>query len=141
MRVMLDTNILVSMIIFPSQIFLDMLATITKHHKLVLSSYVLDELSDVVTRKFPKRKEAFKKFLTAIPYEIFFMPQDMDLGLFEIRDDMDYPVLYSAIVSKSDVLITGDKDILTVEHIDRPEILTVRDFVAKFGEDAENEKA
>lgn len=138
MRVMLDTNILVSMIIFPSQMFLEMLATITKYHKLVLSSYVLNELSDVVRRKFPKRKEAFKKFLAAIPYEIFVTPQDMDMDLFEIRDTMDYPVLYSAIVAKADVLITGDKDILTVEHIDRPEILTARNFVAKFSEDAEN---
>lgn len=141
MRVMLDTNILVSMIIFPSQMFLEMLATITKYHKLVLSSYVLNELSDVVMRKFPKRNEAFTKFLTAIPYEIFVTPQDMDMNLFEIRDTMDYPVLYSAIVSKADVLITGDKDILTVERIDRPEILTARDFVVKYGEDAENGKA
>lgn len=138
---MLDTNILVSMIIFPNQLFLDMLATITKHHKLALSSYVLDELSDVVMRKFPKRQAALKKFLAAIPYEMFVTPQDMDLGLFEIRDAMDYPVLYSAIVSKSDVLITGDKDILMVERIDRPEILTARDFVVKYGEDAENGKA
>lgn len=135
---MLDTNILVSMIIFPSQMFLEMLATITKYHKPVLSSYVLNELSDVVMQKFPKRKEAFKKFLAAIPYEIFVTPQDMDMDLFEIRDTMDYPVLYSAIVAKADVLITGDKDILTVEHIDRPEILTARNFVAKFSEDAEN---
>lgn len=135
---MLDTNILVSMIIFPSQMFLEMLATITKYHKLVLSSYVLNELSDVVMRKFPKRKEAFKKFLATIPYEIFVTPQDMDMDLFEIRDTMDYPVLYSAIVAKADVLITGDKDILTVEHIDRSEILTARNFVAKFSEDAEN---
>ena len=141
MRVMLDTNILVSMIIFPNQIFLDMLETITKHHNLVLSSYVLDELFDVVTRKFPKRKEAFKKFLAAIPYEIFVTPQDMDLGLFEIRDTMDYPVLYSAIVAKADVLITGDKDILTVKHINRPEILTARDFVAKLGENSEHGQA
>lgn len=65
----------------------------------------------------------------------------MDLGLFEIRDTMDYPVLYSAIVAKADVLIMGDKDILTVEHINRPEILTARDFVAKFGEDSENGQA
>ena len=133
MRVMLDTNILVSMIIFPGKMFLDMMENIIKHHKLVLSSYVLEELSDVVVRKFPKREKAFKKFLAAIPYEKFITPQDMDLSLFEIRDAMDYPVLYSAIVAKTDVLITGDKDILTVENIDRPEILTAREFVAKFG--------
>ena len=110
-----------------------MMENIIKHHKLVLSSYVLEELSDVVVRKFPKREKAFKKFLAAIPYEKFITPQDMDLSLFEIRDAMDYPVLYSAIVAKTDVLITGDKDILTVENIDRPEILTAREFVAKFG--------
>ena len=138
MRVMLDTNILISMIIFPGQMFLQMLETITKHHKLVLSSYVLDELADVVARKFPKREDALKKFLAAIPYEKFTTPQDMDLSVFEIRDVKDYPVLYSAIVANADVLITGDKDILTVEGIDCPDILTARDFVAKFGEDAEN---
>lgn len=133
MRVMLDTNILISMIIFPGQMFLQMLETITKHHKLVLSSYVLDELSDVVARKFPKRENAIKKFLTAIPYEIFVTPQDMDMSVFEIRDAKDYPVLYSAIAAKADVLITGDKDILTVE-MEHPDILTAREFVARYGE-------
>lgn len=133
MRVMLDTNILISMIIFPSQIFLQMLDMIARHHKLVFSSYVLDELSDVVARKFPTRENAIKKFLEAIPYEKFVTPQDMDFSVFEIRDAKDYPVLYSAIAAKVDVLITGDKDILTV-GIDSPEIMTAREFVAKFGE-------
>ena len=136
MRVMLDTNILISMIIFPSQMFLQMLEMITKHHKLVLSSYVLDELSDVVARKFPKREKALKKFLNAILYEKFSTPPDMDMSVFEIRDVKDYPVLYSAIAAKVDVLITGDKDILTVE-IEHPDILTVREFVARFGKNGQ----
>lgn len=131
---MLDTNILISMIIFPGQMFLEMLDVITKQHKLVLSSYVLDELSDVVARKFPKRENALNKFLAAIPYEKFITPSDMDLSVFDIRDAKDYPVLYSAIAAKVDVLITGDKDILTVENIDTPKIMTAREFVERFAE-------
>lgn len=134
MRVMFDTNILISMIIFPGQMFLQMLDVITKQHKLVLSSYVLDELSDVVARKFPKRENALKNFLAAIPYEKFITPQNMDMDIFEIRDAKDYPVLYSAILANVDVLITGDKDVLTVEGIETPQIMTARDFVARFGE-------
>ena len=134
MKIMLDTNILISMIIFPGQMFLQMLDVITKQHKLVLSSYVLDELSNVVTRKFPKRENALNKFLAAIPYEKFVTPPDMDLSVFEIRDAKDYPVLYSAIAAKVDVLITGDKDILTVENIDTPKIMTAREFVERFAE-------
>ena len=130
---MLDTNILISMIIFPSQMFLQMLEVITQQQKLVLSSYVLDELSDVVARKFPKRENALKKFLAAIPHEKFATPPNMDLSVFEIRDVKDYPVLYSAIAAEVDVLITGDKDILTVENIDTPKIMTAREFVERFG--------
>ena len=137
MKIMLDTNILISMIIFPGQMFLQMLDVITKQHKLVLSSYVLDELSNVVTRKFPKRENALNKFLAAIPYEKFVTPPDMDLSVFEIRDAKDYPVLYSAIAAKVDVLITGDKDILTVENIDTPKIMTAREFVERFAENVE----
>jgi predicted nucleic acid-binding protein len=39
----------------------------------------------------------------------------MTKDLFEIRDMMDYPVLYTAIIEDVDVLVTGDKDFADVE--------------------------
>ena len=56
----------------------------------------------------------------------------MQGGLFEIRDSADYPVLYTAIVENVDILITGDKDILTVAG-EKPEIMTPAEFLNPFG--------
>ena len=51
---MLDTNILISVLLFPSERMNRMMDYIFKNHELVLSSYVVEELKDVVNRKFPK---------------------------------------------------------------------------------------
>lgn len=110
MRIMLDTNVLISSIIFKSKIMNEMLAAILKDHRLVLSSFVIEELKTVVKRKFEGRSADLDHFLTVLPFEYVYTPDEMDEGLFEIRDEMDYPVLYSAIVEDVDIFITGDKE-------------------------------
>ena len=55
MRIMLDTNVLISSIIFKSKIMNDLIAAILKDHRLVLPSYVIEELKAVVQRKFGGR--------------------------------------------------------------------------------------
>ena len=52
MRIMLDTNVLISSIIFKSKIMNELIAAILKDHRLVLSSFVIEELKNVVQRKF-----------------------------------------------------------------------------------------
>jgi predicted nucleic acid-binding protein len=52
--------------------------------------------------------------------------------LFEIRDKKDEPVVYSAITADVDILVTCDKDLLTVE-IERPSILSALEFVDTYG--------
>jgi len=47
MRVMLDTNVLISAIIFPNERMDSLIYKAALDHKLVLSSYVIDELLDV----------------------------------------------------------------------------------------------
>jgi len=49
---MLDTNILVSAFVFRSRKIYAVIDFIVAHHELVLSSYVIDELKDVIMRKF-----------------------------------------------------------------------------------------
>lgn len=41
MRIMLDTNILISMLLFPNEQFKKILDYITRNHKLVLSSFII----------------------------------------------------------------------------------------------------
>lgn len=132
MRVMVDTNILISMFLFPKKQYDDLVKTITKKHTLVLSSFVVDELWDVIKKKFPKREGDVDTFLTKLSYELSYTPHQMPGGVFEIRDMKDYPVVYTAIIDATDVLISGDKDIMAVE-IDKPEIMTIAEFMEKYG--------
>ena len=128
---MLDTNVLISMVFFPSSRFAKMLESITKEHTLVLSSFVINELMAVAERKFPAKKDAIDKLLSKVGYEFVYTPLKMQSGLFNIRDINDYPVLYTAIAENVDVLITGDKDFADVE-IEKPEILTPAEYIAKY---------
>lgn len=63
MRVMLDTNILISIVIFNSNKLKKMLIDICDKHTLVLSSYVIQELEEVTQRKFPNKKKNMDEFL------------------------------------------------------------------------------
>ena len=128
---MLDTNVIISMILFPSKKFLTMLDLITKKHKLVLSSFVIDELFKVADKKFPQKKDVIDVFLSELNYELVYTPHKMKENLFTIRDINDYPVLYTAIIDNVDILITGDKDFLNID-IEKPEILTPTDFLIKY---------
>ena len=49
MRVMIDTNILVSALLFPSQQMNALMYKIMMEYQLVLSSYVIDELLDITS--------------------------------------------------------------------------------------------
>ncbi|MCC8044656.1 MAG: putative toxin-antitoxin system toxin component, PIN family [Clostridiales bacterium] len=128
---MLDTNVLISMALFPSRRFGEMLDFITREHTLVLSSFVVEELEEVTERKFPSKKDAIDRFLTKLSYEMVYTPHRMKGGLFEIRDVKDYPVLYTAVVEDVDVLITGDKDFQEIE-IEKPDIMTPKEFIGKY---------
>ena len=131
MRIMLDTNVIISMILFPSKKFLTMLETITQKHSLVLSSFVVNELFAVAERKFPTKKDVIDTFLAKLSYELVYTPHKIQYNLFDIRDINDYPVLYTAIIDDVDILITGDKDFLSID-IEKPEILTPAQFLEKY---------
>ncbi len=50
MRIMLDTNVLISALLFPSRKFDSIMEYIFAEYELVLSSYVIDELKRVVRK-------------------------------------------------------------------------------------------
>jgi putative PIN family toxin of toxin-antitoxin system len=128
---MLDTNVLISAILFPATKMDIMMNCIFTQHQLVLSSYVVDELKNVVKRKFPQKESAIERFLMMMSYEYVYTPKDTDKKLFKIRDGKDYPVLYTAIIENIDILITGDKDFSDID-IEKPEIMTPTEFMNKY---------
>lgn len=100
-------------------------------HQLVLSSYIVEELKDVIRRKFVSKAGVVDTLLAKMNYEYVYTPDIVDETLFKIRDVKDYPVLYTAIMEDVDILVTGDSDFSDV-GVEKPEILTPTEFVEKY---------
>ena len=131
MRIMLDTNVLISMVFFPTSRFRDMVRFITEAHQMVIPSYVIEELTEVALRKFPDKTESLDHFLERLRYELTYTPLHIPKNLFAIRDPNDYPVLYCATHDDIDILITGDKDFADL-GLERPEIMTPTEFIEQY---------
>jgi len=131
MRVMLDTNVLVSAIIFPNAEMDSLIRKAALEHQLVLSSCIIDELLAVTRRKFPTKIKDVDRFLARIPFELVYTPSEPEPGSFSIRDKTDYPILYSAITEDVDLFVTGDSDFDDVE-IEKPEIVTPTEFLENY---------
>ena len=131
MRIMLDTNILVSLFLFPNKRMNAMMQYIFWEHDLVLSSFVIEELKGVVQSKFPDKMRVVLRFLRKINYELVKTPVSIPKGLFAIRDEMDYPVVYTALLGKVDILITGDKDFQSLK-LQNLLIMTPTEFIEKY---------
>ena len=131
MRVMLDTNILVSMIFFPSSQTSRFAKELSENHRIILCDYVIDELQLVTERKFPKLTAALDHFFQELPYELIYTPKLIDSNIPDIRDAKDMPILATAIKENVDVFVTGDKDFLVLE-IEQPEIMTISQFEEQY---------
>jgi putative PIN family toxin of toxin-antitoxin system len=127
---MLDTNILLSAMLFPGE-RIALMYKAAVENRLVLSSYVTNELMTVVRRKFLEQEKTADRLLSRLPYELTYIPEKPESGLFEIRDAGDYPVLYSAVTEDVDIFITGDKDFEGLD-LERPEILTPAQFLDRY---------
>ena len=132
MRIMIDTNVLVSAFILNSQHILKMIDEITISHTIVLNTYIIDELKRITLKKFPNKYDAVEQFLIELPYQLVYSSDKISLSNYpHIRDIKDLPILASAIDENVEILITGDND-LTVLKLKHPEILTSREFTNKY---------
>ena len=131
MKVMLDTNILISAFIFRSKKMDHLICELSKNHEIIICSYTIEELKELIKNKFNVSMKALNLFLRNFPYTLVQSPKKPKKDLFYIRDKEDYTILYTAIMEDVDVFITGDKDFDDVE-INNPEILNPAKFIEKY---------
>ena len=133
MRVMLDTNVLVSAAVFSSPRILRLLDELSERHTIVLSTYVLDELKRVTRQKFQDKYGLLETFLRELPFELAYTPEKINASKYpDIRDVKDLPILVSALNEDVDVLLSGDADFAPLD-MERPEVLTPRTFMERYG--------
>jgi len=119
MRVMIDTNVIVSAVYNPKSKPSYVLRHVCENDELVLCDYIISECYDVIMRKFPHHARAFDKLLASLGYELVAAPRE---GL-TMTDPKDSPILNAAIISDVDVIISGDKHFLSL-NMERPEVLS-----------------
>ncbi len=71
--------------------------------------------------------------LASLDFELVYTPKDTSLlDIPYIRDSEDLPILISAIIAKSDIFVTGDKDFHTEEIQESLYVCTPADFLSNF---------
>ncbi len=124
MRILIDTNVIISAIIFPESKTAFVFKHILESHIPVISTYSVKESYSVFSRKFPNAIPALEAFYKEIDCEFFSTPETLKPADFpDIRDSKDLPILASAILSDVDVILTGDKDFEEIK-MRKPLVLT-----------------
>ncbi len=124
MRVFVDTNIVISAMLFPNGKVAKVFSHLLEKHTLIISSYTKNGCTEVFEKKFPSKIKQLEIFFDGINFEEFKSPEKIDGKKYpKIRDIKDLPVLVSAILSDADILLTGDKDFEDIK-IDKPLIFT-----------------
>lgn len=124
----IDANVLVSGMVFRGNEYRLLLNTIpgNSEHSFVTSEHVMDEIIKVMVEKFPKHVNLAKEFFSCL--EIKVISREIYRGemrkVTEIRDKHDKHVLASAFSAKCDIIVTGDKDLLSLKSYRKIPILT-----------------
>ncbi len=121
MTIMLDTDVLVSVIFFPSERTRKFVHEVSDRHHIVLCDCVIRELETVVERKLPDRKTAMEQFLIALPYRLV----TTDGGQGRAKR-----VLNAAIAEDVDMLISGDRAMRSGRR-ESLRILTMSEFLGR----------
>ena len=125
MRVLVDTNVLFSALLFPNSKPAQALLYVADNHEVVLCDRNIFALREIIKRKAPRFLPDIEVFLAEMSYELI---PAVDHAEKLIRDAKDQPILNAAIVYDVDIILTGDKDFLSLD-IEHPKCMTAAQFL------------
>ena len=131
MKILVDTNILISAILFPKSKVTKALLYITDYHEIILCDRNIIEFREVLNRKKPEKLADAEVFLAELSYEL--IPASYHAEKL-IRDVKDQPILNAAIIADVDIILTGDKDFLSLE-MKHPRCMSPAEFIEYEGID------
>ena len=133
MKVMIDTNIIISAALSPKgNVAKAFIKAVLPPYEPVVCDYIVDELHRKFQEKFPRRTTELEAFLYHAMQVIKTVPTPDDPLDDEgkIRDVKDRPILRAARKANVALLLTGDLDFLESDIIN-PEIISAVDFINK----------
>jgi len=131
MRVLLDTNILISAAYsktgVPNQAYRK---AVEPPYRAYICEQSIEEFRRIFNRKFSDKIYVFESFIATALSAITVLPVPSCPHSDEeaIRDADDRPILRAAIQAEIDIIVTGDKDFLE-SGLTTPQIMTAAEFV------------
>jgi len=98
-RIMVDTNVLLSALVFGSAKMLSLVEKVADEHTMILCSHIIDEFRGVVTRKSPKYNDVVDTLFGKLSFEMVYTPKWQE-RMPDIRDEKDKPILVAALEEK-----------------------------------------
>lgn len=127
-RVVIDTNILVSALIKrgkPRKLVLKLL----EEHIVILSRQMLAELADVLTReKFAVKPSQVDSFLTILIRKSKIVKPSSRFKVIK-EDPDDDVILNTAYAGKAQYIVTGDRHLLALKEFKRTKIVKVNQII------------
>ncbi len=129
-KFVIDTNVLVSAVIFANSKPRQTLDKIQEIGILLMSQSVFEEVQEVLIRpKFDKYIPALKRqiFVEKLKKTVKFI--DIKERIIECRDQDDNKYLELAVNGEGKYIITGDQDLLILNPFREIKIITVKEFL------------
>ena len=127
-RVVFDTNILVSALVFPGgRGEAALRRIIDQTDQLVLSRPIIDELLDVLARKFARDAEELAHVAVFVTELAVIVAPKQRLRV--VKDDADNRIIECAAAGRAEVIVTGDKALLALTRYEKTRILTLRAYL------------
>ncbi len=135
MRVLLDTNVLVSTVIKPEGKPAQIFQRAATGFELVCSEYILKELADVLIRPHIQKKyknlvapERRGQFITLVRSLAAMVEVQTTLDV--VSDEDDNQVLAGAVDGRAEFLVTGDPHLLVLQQYRGCKIVNPAQFLA-----------
>ena len=123
-RVVVDTNVFVSALIKKGKP-LELVKRLLDKHTVVLSSQMLAELADVLSRdKFTITNAQIDLFISLLLKKSTVTSVSGNLKVI-LKDPDDNIVLLTAVTGKADYIVSGDKHLLTLRVFEGTQIVTI----------------
>ena len=129
MRIVFDTNILVSALIFPGkQAHFALNRILDAEDELLLSKPILDELLGVLARKFSRDREELSRLALWLADLATWVNPTTHIR--ELDDEPDNRILECAVTGQAAQIITGDKELLRLGTFRGIAVVTLRDYLS-----------
>jgi len=129
-KILIDTNILISALLYPNSKPAVAMLHAAENHDLYLADYNVYEFRRIAKDKFSKMQADIDLFLAELTYELIVAPEVPDKL---INDPKDAPILNAAILADVDIIISGDKHFLELD-LERPCTMKAADYLSQFAE-------